>query len=68
MTQTPSTDAHRAIGTDSVRSARTMRPRLAPIEARIAISCSRVVHCAISRIATLAHAISSVSSTEVPRR
>ena len=44
-----------------------MRPRLAPIDARIAISCSRVVHWAIIRMATLAHAMSSVSSTDVPR-
>jgi hypothetical protein len=44
-----------------------MRARLAPIEARMAISCSRAVHCAIIRIATLAHAMSSVSSTQAPR-
>ncbi len=43
-----------------------MRPRVAPIDARIAISCSRAVHCAIIRIATLAHAMRSVSRTAVP--
>ena len=52
---------------DSVRSERTMRPRLAPIEARMAISCSRAVHCAIIRMATLAQAMRSVSRTAVPR-
>ena len=40
-----------------------MRLRLAPIEARIAISCSRAVHCAIISTATFAQAMSSVSTT-----
>jgi hypothetical protein len=44
-----------------------MRPRLAPIDARIAISCSRAVHCAIIRMATFAQAMSSVSATEAAR-
>ena len=62
----PSSPPTAAISTDSVTSARTMRPRLAPSDARIAISCSRAVHCAITRMATFAQAISSVSSTQAP--
>jgi hypothetical protein len=53
---------------DSVSSERMMRPRPAPMDARIAISCSRVVHCAIIRIAAFAQAIRSVSRTQTPRR
>ena len=42
----PSSPPMAAMSTDSVTSARTMRPRLAPSDARIAVSCSRAVHCA----------------------
>ena len=66
VAHTPSAPPAIATSTDSVSSARTIRPRLAPSDARIAISCSRAVHCAIIRIATFAHAISSVSRTAVP--
>jgi hypothetical protein len=67
VVQMPSAPPAIASSTDSVSSARTMRPRLAPSDARIAISCSRAVHCAIIRIATFAQAMSSVSSTDVAR-
>ena len=62
----PSAPPQTASAVDSVSSARTIRPRLAPSDARIAISCSRDVHCAIIRIATFAQAITSVSSTDAP--
>jgi hypothetical protein len=60
----PSAPPQTASAVDSVSSARTIRPRLAPSDARIAISCSREVHCAIIRIATFAHAMTRVSSTD----
>jgi hypothetical protein len=59
----PSSPPAVAITSDSVSSCRTMRPRPAPSDARIAISCSRAVHCAITRMATFAQAMSRVDTT-----
>ena len=47
----------------SVRSCRTMRPRAAPMAARIAISRERPIARANSRLATLAQAISRTQPT-----
>ena len=59
MASTPPTTASTV---DSVSSCATRRPRLAPIDARIAISPAREAPRARSKFATLTHAISSTSS------
>ena len=59
----PSSPPTAASSTLSTSSCPTMRPRLAPRARRTAISFWRAVARAISRLATLAHAISSTPAT-----
>ena len=58
--------ARMASTTDSVSSRLMVRQRPAPSDARIAISRARLVHRANMRMATLAHAMRSVSRTAIP--
>ena len=71
MPTTPSARPNRPPSSDSTRlsviSWRAMRPRAAPIAARIAISRWRTVARTSSRLATFAHAINSTKLTAPTR-